>query len=101
MSVLSLSAALLDWLLLRQCAVLPGRRQRQCDRPPAGRRPHVHEQAEEGRRQSVRLLSHQGEILLWLDRKTPKAFYKPVKIQQTADPCFSSGNSANCLVVLE
>lgn len=64
MCALSLSAALPDWLLLWQRAVLPGCGQRRRDRPPAGRRPHVHEQAEEGGRQSLRLLSHQGEILL-------------------------------------
>lgn len=72
MCVLSLSAALLDWLLLRQRAVLPGRGQRRRDGPPAGRRPHVHEQAEEGGRQSLRLLSHQGEIRLVARQKDAK-----------------------------
>lgn len=75
MCVLSWSAALLDWLLLRQRAVLPGRGQRRGDGPPAGRRPHVHEQAEEGGRQGLRLLCYPGETLAAAGPKDMKAVH--------------------------
>lgn len=56
-----LPCVLPDWVVLWERAVLLGRGQRRGDGPPAGRRAHVHEQAEERTRQGVHLLGHQGK----------------------------------------
>lgn len=51
----------LDWVIFWKRPVLAGRGQRWGDRPPAGWCAHVHERAEERRRQSLPLLRHQGK----------------------------------------